>query len=248
MSEQPPAGGSGWVFKEIRVMPEERPRKWRSISFLTYATVGAVGLNALTELMQLFALAGERRLLSQLAGGAATQENFASAARTTESLIAVSALLTVMSLVLAYVLAGFWIYNAACNARALGARGFQNSPGWAVGWYAVPIASLFKPFEAMAEIYKASRSPVGWPLQKTPLLLRFWWGAWLIAGLGGYIMAIAARELTAPADLVGATQLQMLDVVLELVASALFVTVVLRVYRAQVAGQVRIGQVAQVFS
>lgn len=49
-----------------------------------------------------------------------------------------------------------WVYVSNRNARALGASDMQHSPGWSVGWYFIPIATLWKPYQAMKEIYKAS--------------------------------------------------------------------------------------------
>jgi hypothetical protein len=254
LSDQPTSGqaapgASEWVFREIKAMPPDRPRTWRSISFLTYATLGAVALNALALLLQVVALIGQWRLLSRMADHAfASQDDVAAAAHASDGLVALAALLFVLTLVLAYIIAGAWTYNAACNARALGARGFQNSPGWAVGWYAVPVMALFKPFQAMEEIYQASAAPASWQGLKTPLLLRFWWGAWLLAGITGYIVAIIARTTTEIPGLIGATQFELVDIAVDLVASALFVTIVWRIFRAQADNRSRIGDIAQVFS
>ena len=252
MSEQPAPSPSGWAFKEVRAPTRpERPRTYRSISVLTYATIGAVGLNALALLLQVVALTGQWRLLSRMADHPSTfagQDDVAAAAQASDGLVALAALMFLLTLLLAYVVAGFWIYNAACNARALGARGFQNSPGWAVGWYAVPLMALFKPFQAMEEIFQASASPASWQGLKTPLLLRFWWGAWLLAGITGYIVAIIARTTTEIPGLIGATQFELVDIAVDLVASALFVTIIWRIFRAQADSRSRIGDVAQVFS
>lgn len=82
-------------------------------------------------------------------------------------------------LLVTYVVAGMWIHRAAANVRALGATRLENTPGWAVGWYAVPFANLVKPFQAMNEIWRASRDPQRWSALPTPLDLRVWWGLWL---------------------------------------------------------------------
>jgi hypothetical protein len=250
LSEQPAPGASGWAFKEVKPSsPPERPRAYRSISVLTYATIGAVGLNALALLLQFMALMGQLRLLSQMAGhDYSAQDNVLSAAQASDRLVAMSALLAFATLLLAYVVAAFWIYNAACNVRALGGRNFQITPGWAVGWFAVPIAWLWKPFQGMEEIYRASASPVGWQQTKTPLLLRFWWGAWLLANISGYLVAIISRQTSEIPDLIGATQFEMVDVAVDLLANALFVTVVWRIFRAQVYSRSQVGEVAQVFA
>ena len=68
-----------------------------------------------------------------------------------------------------------WIYRANSNARALGASEMAFSPGAAVGWYFVPIANLWKPYQGMREIWRASVSPARWKRQPVSALLPAWW-------------------------------------------------------------------------
>jgi len=72
-----------------------------------------------------------------------------------------------------------WIHRANYNARALGATGLKMTPGWAVGWYFVPIAWFWKPYQAMKEIWQASIDPKHWWRQGGSPLLSWWWGLWL---------------------------------------------------------------------
>ena len=72
-----------------------------------------------------------------------------------------------------------WVYRANRNARALGARNMRFTPGWAVGWYFIPIMSLWKPFQAMREIWQASAQPGNWQSTQTPPLLGWWWALFL---------------------------------------------------------------------
>jgi len=73
-------------------------------------------------------------------------------------------------LIATYVVFGMWIYRAAANIVAAMVPGFDYTPGWAVGWYFVPLANLFKPFGAMRQIWNASHSggsdldPLAWLL------------------------------------------------------------------------------------
>ena len=55
-----------------------------------------------------------------------------------------------------------WIHRANHNARQLGADDMRFTPGWAVGWYFVPIAWFWKPYQAMKEIWLASANPSDW--------------------------------------------------------------------------------------
>jgi hypothetical protein len=93
---------------------------------------------------------------------------------------------------------------------------------------------LFKPFQAMEEIWEASVSPASWQAQRTPGLLRVWWGAWLLTNLVG---AVVSRL-----DGLG---LQAFAAAFDLVAVVLFLTIVWRVTRMQGA---RTNDVAQVFA
>ena len=71
-----------------------------------------------------------------------------------------------------------WIYRANWNARALGAKGMHFTPGWAVGWFFIPFLNLWKPYEAMKEIWKASANPAKWQAEPVPMILHAWWFLW----------------------------------------------------------------------
>ena len=59
--------------------------------------------------------------------------------------------------VVSIVLVAMWIHRAHANLREAGVDGLEFTPGWAVGWFFVPIAQLFKPFQAMRELWAAMR-------------------------------------------------------------------------------------------
>jgi hypothetical protein len=69
-----------------------------------------------------------------------------------------------------------WTYQAARNARRLSSLPQKISPGWAVGWYFVPFANFWKPFQAMREIWWRS----AWPQKKyAPPIINIWWILWI---------------------------------------------------------------------
>jgi hypothetical protein len=73
-----------------------------------------------------------------------------------------------------------WTFRANRSARALGAEGMRFTPGWSVGWFFVPVMSLWRPFQVMREIWQASAQPGNWQAVKTPSLLGWWWAIYLI--------------------------------------------------------------------
>lgn len=96
-----------------------------------------------------------------------------------------------------------WIYRANYNARALGAARMEFTPGWAVGWYFIPIANFWKPYQAMKEICQASLRPSRWWQEKAPALLPLWWGLWLLtSGAGGISWTISAEEAARMSDVI----------------------------------------------
>lgn len=93
-----------------------------------------------------------------------------------------------------------WIHRANYNARQLGAEGMEFSPGWSIGYYFIPILNLWKPYQAMKEIWKASKAPSDWRSQSTSGILPLWWFLWLVSGFLGQVvfrMSLGAEELEA---------------------------------------------------
>jgi hypothetical protein len=82
-----------------------------------------------------------------------------------------------------------WTYRAYKNLRRLGVRGLRYSPGWAVGYFFVPIANLFKPCAVFLEMWKASdpKAPVddayAWQDRSGGVLVGLWWTSWIISNL-----------------------------------------------------------------
>ena len=70
-------------------------------------------------------------------------------------LIAVVAMLVNIATIVVFLI---WINRANKNSRALGAQNMQFTPGWCVGWWFIPIASLWKPYQAVREIWKTSKN------------------------------------------------------------------------------------------
>lgn len=77
-----------------------------------------------------------------------------------------------------------WIHRVNQNARQLGATDMHFTPGWAVGWYFVPIAWFWKPYQAMTEIWRASRNPADWRGETVSPLLPWWWFLWIVPSWG----------------------------------------------------------------
>lgn len=118
-----------------------------------------------------------------------------------------------LPIVLVYLVAAFitlkWIYRASCNAHALG-RGLESNPPWVVGWYFVPIAMLWKPFEGMSETWRVSQNPEAWKRLALPGVMRLWWGFWLVSMIAGNISFQIARRVETIGGLTASTVFEVL--------------------------------------
>ena len=112
-------------------------------------------------------------------------EAIMSAAESSDRIVRVVAVLQFVAILVSGVLSLRWIHRANWNARALGANGLEFTPGWSVGWYFIPLLNLWKPYQAMKQIWQASADPADWQLKTTPALLGWWWASWVAYSLLG---------------------------------------------------------------
>ncbi|WP_428629729.1 DUF4328 domain-containing protein [Sphingopyxis sp.] len=135
-------------------------------------------------------------------------------------------------LVATYVVFGMWIYRAAANVDAAMVLGFRYTPGWAVGWHFVPIANLYKPFDAMRQIWNASHSG-GRDLDRGEPLLVYWWGLWVLTGIASYFAFRLGLDPANAADARSALEAETFSSVLSLALYPLAYRLVDRISRAQ---------------
>ncbi len=98
-------------------------------------------------------------------------------------------LLQLAGLVASVILMSMWSFRAMKNLHIAGAPEVSMSPGWAVGWYFIPIANLWKPFEGLLQIWRGSMAQAGQPV-KVPAHVGWWWATWL---LSNFLANIALR-------------------------------------------------------
>jgi hypothetical protein len=90
------------------------------------------------------------------------------------------------------VLVGRWIYRTNANAHAF-SDGLAITPGWAVGWFFVPIANLVKPYEGVKEVWDVSHELAGRYDEVGSPLLGLWWGLWIATNIGSGVSAQLGR-------------------------------------------------------
>lgn len=132
-----------------------------------------------------------------------------------------------LAILASYFLCGvtlFWIVRVSKNAHAF-RPSLKVSPMGAIGWYLVPFASLYKPYEAMSEIWSAS---VPATTRGKDRLLNWWWGAFLLSNIVGAIAVRIVRGLPGAAPTAG-----ILRDVLVLGSAGIFAVLVYRLTQMQ---------------
>jgi hypothetical protein len=99
-----------------------------------------------------------------------------------------------LSLIVSIVLVARWIYRGHANLAAAGLFGLRYSPGWAVGWYFIPIANWFKPFGVMRELWNASHGATDHYDSASPATLKLWWACYIVPNLMTAISEVIARR------------------------------------------------------
>lgn len=132
---------------------------------------------------------------------------------------------------------GFWLVRANRTARSLAPDAVQTSPGWSVGWFFVPFANLWKPYQAVSEVWFASEMHDPNRVVERPLFFPLWWAAWIggtiLSRLAGSAMSKASGNIGA---LVDATYLSIADDVVWMIAALLAILVVRSIAGAQEKG------------
>ena len=139
--------------------------------------------------------------------------------------------------ILVYIVTGvvflMWIYRAHKNARGLGAQGMEFTAGWCVGWYFVPIFNLWKPYQAMKEIWQASKNPGAWRTQVAPSLLAAWWSFWIIDNILGNVSFRLALRAESPDELMASAIVSLISELTGIVLCVVAIRLVRSIYQMQ---------------
>jgi hypothetical protein len=144
--------------------------------------------------------------------------------------------LVALAFMIAFAFAAFsslrWIHRLNANGHLLSDE-VRISPRWNVGWFFVPLANLFKPFEGLAQTWRASQVWKTDAASDVPTVMRWWWGFWLVYT----IVSNVAFRLEIRAETVGdQLTVECMNLFTSIVAvplSLTFVSVIRRLTEAQ---------------
>ena len=143
------------------------------------------------------------------------------------------------------VVVAMWIHRAHASLRDANVDGLEFTPGWAVGWYFVPIANLFMPFQAMRELWNASHGQADVFGGEAPSAVKVWWGAWIVGNILSNVgMRIVMMDEGGPGSVTVGKAIGAAGTALLIVAGVLLVKVIQGVTQAQRGGITAVGAFA----
>ncbi|MBN2578464.1 MAG: DUF4328 domain-containing protein [Pirellulales bacterium] len=103
--------------------------------------------------------------------------------------------------IVAFIAFLMWLHRVYRNLAGLNVKNLNCSPGWAVGYYFIPILNLFRPYQVMKEIWQKSEPNLKTKSVSVPVssLIRWWWAFWLLPffiGLVSYHLSIRAVSIS----------------------------------------------------
>ena len=183
-------------------------------------------------------------LLSHAAGGVGVSPSDASANDARQQIIG---LLQVALLLCTAVAFPIWFYRAHKNLPSLGATDLKYSPRWAAGGFFVPFLNLVRPFQVMREVWHGSNPATvrvetdsSFSLSglhrddRTPPLVGWWWGLFLISNFVGNIAGrLAFRTNPTISDLQAMTWAQIFSDILDVPSAIIAARLVGVIHRWQ---------------
>ena len=126
-----------------------------------------------------------------------------------------------------------WIYRASANVHELGATNMTFSPAMSVVWFFVPVMGLWKPYQAMLQIWKASVEPVNWRSAKGHPVVGIWWGFWMATvfiSFGSLAMAYQANDINSA---IGANLVEIMSDFTTVLSTLAMLMLIKRIHQAQ---------------
>jgi uncharacterized membrane protein len=197
--------------------------------WLTTLLVGGLVLTVVSAVSTLF----ELRLFDAFeAGTFESEEAMMAAAKSNDQRQLALAILGFAWFTASSILGLVWIYRSAHNA-GVHARRMEYSPGACVWWYFVPIATFWKPYSAMKEIWSESARQAGQDSGAHGGLLVARWTFWIIMCLAynaSLRLSLRASELS---EFRTADHVALFGALVDLAATSLFIVMVHRLGKIQ---------------
>ena len=183
------------MWKERQDAREGKRLTWQSLTKRAVAAKILLVVFGLVTLASMASTFAEIQLAERIEAGEVVREAEITANDAREDNLLFLWFVSFIAVAVAFLM---WTYRTSQNLVARGVQ-LRFSSGWAVGCWFVPIIALFRPYQAVKEIWKRSH-----PNRYDPdsLLVDVWWALWLLSFLVSYVYQAIPSDT--PSDLVTA--------------------------------------------
>jgi hypothetical protein len=201
-------------------------RRAEVVKALLLVTI-AVGLAAILSGASQFSL------IARMAAGEAVSELEITANDTRHRMVALFQFIAFLATIIAWLTWQHRAYGLLSLARSIPTT---FTPGWAIGWWFVPIANVFQPYQVMKEMWLRSATTGGSGTidgLEAPSVVKWWWGSWLLAGFVANVslrMVVTANTID---QLLWSTVLGMCDDLLTILTACLALVIIGRITTLQ---------------
>jgi hypothetical protein len=196
------------------------------------AVVALLIANVVWSVVGIGAVLGELDILERARDGRFVSEAEALASDDRVRTVAVIGLVINVVTIVAWLV---WQHRGQRNLSRLGVRHLAFTPAWAVGWWFVPIANLWKPFQSVRELWRVSKTGVDdalWAGERTWPVIGWWWGVWLASNLTLRLSVSMDRQATID-DYISSDNVGLFREALSIAAAILAIVVVRSITRRQ---------------
>lgn len=216
---RPVSTGSFGAMDDALAVPLAREQmRARWTIYLLYAGLGA-------DIIALASSLSRWVVLQQFAGGALPQQRV-DEFTLQHGAIASLKLLTLIPTMIVWL---FWEYRATANLRLVGTKRSAFTPGAAVGYWFIPFANLWLPYQITTDLWLRSDTGNVDEVRggrRAPALFGWWWVMYIVAGVTDRAYYSLAENSSTAAQQLTATTSGILAAVVGIVASLLAIAVV----------------------
>jgi hypothetical protein len=176
------------------------------------------------------------RLLDSLANGAPVDDVAIAANDLREGIIGIIASLCNITWTVAFLM---WLYRAYANLQTKVSYQLSRTPGWVVGDFYIPITCLYRPYQAMKELYDDTQDLLadGEQSKKTTLQTAYvgwWWAMWILSALAaGIVLRMSFSGSETLDDFISLTRANIVSTVLDILSTIMTLVVVRQYSRVE---------------
>jgi len=161
-------------------------RGYRDPGMIAFITIFFIVLAFILNAVSIPGNLAERNVLLKIQSGAyETEEEMTAALNTSDTIRGLIGAVFAIVYLSAGISFLIWTYRTVKNAHCLTYRPLRYGPGWAIGYYFIPILNLFRPFQALSDAHRVSKNPGDWAAASGSYLLGWWWTSFIVSNIAG---------------------------------------------------------------